>query len=125
LGYDDVATTTVKGELNKNELGGDSVNISGGFLYTRGPLTYTFEAQYATMHPTEDSPRDSFTLRPGVNWVIPEKYTFFAKGRWIFGVGLRASHGPDGYDYGASAKLRLNFDFKRLLGIKKSPKASK
>jgi hypothetical protein len=122
VGYDDVTETDVEGQLTKNELGSDSASLSAGFLYTRGSLTYTFETNYArAVSSTVDGRDNVFTIRPGVNWVIPQKYTFGAKGRWVFGFGLRASHGPDGYDYGASAKLRLNFDFKRLLGLKKSP----
>ncbi|MBL9214276.1 MAG: hypothetical protein JNG83_02250 [Opitutaceae bacterium] len=117
--YDDVAATDVAGRLTKNELGGDAVSLSGGFLYERGPLTYTLEASYATMHPTDDVGREVFTLRPGIIWVVPAKYTFGSEGKWLVGFGLRAAHGPDGYDFGANAKLRVNFDFKRLLGRRK------
>ena len=35
--------------------------------------------------------------------------------------GLRLSRGPDGNDIGVNAKLRVNFDLKRLLGLKKKP----
>jgi hypothetical protein len=120
VGYDDVTKTNVVGELTKNELGGDAVNASAGFLYERGTFTYTLETTYATMRPISDIDRDVFTIRPGIVWVIPQRFTFGAKGKWLLGFGLRASHGPDGYDYGASAKLRVNFDFKKLLGLKKS-----
>ena len=41
-------------------------------------------------------------------------------GKWLLGLGLRLSHGPDGNDIGVNAKLRVNFDFKRLLGLKKN-----
>lgn len=118
VNHDDVAATGTAGELSKNQLTGDNVGISGGFLYERGPLTYTFEASYNTMHPLEDSGHDLITLRPGIVWVIPQKYTPGSKGKWLLGFGLRLSRGVDGYDVGASAKLRLNFDFKRLLGLK-------
>jgi hypothetical protein len=71
------------------------------------------------MHATVDSTRDLFTIRPGVVWVVPPAYTFGSRGKWLFGFALRASQGVDGTDLGASAKLRVNFDFKRLLGLKR------
>ena len=123
LSYDDVTRTTTQGQLDKNELGDDSVNLSGGVLYARGPLTYTLEATYDTTRLTSAVHRDGYSLKPGVIWVIPPKYTLGSQSKWLLGLGLRLSHGPDGNDIGLSAKLRVNFDFKRLLGIKKVPAA--
>jgi hypothetical protein len=60
-----------------------------------------------------------FTVRPGLVWVVPPRFTFWGKGRWVVGLGLRASEGPDGFDLGASTKLRLNFDFRNL--FRKNP----
>jgi hypothetical protein len=123
LGWDNVTHTSTPGQLEKNELGDDSVNLSGGVLYERGPLTYTLEASYATTRLTSAVDRDVYSLKPGLVWVVPPKYTFAARGKWLFGAGLRLSHGPDGNDIGLSAKLRFNFDFKRMLGLKKAPAA--
>jgi hypothetical protein len=114
--YEDVAYTDISGRLRKNQLDADNVGVTGGFLYTRGALTYSLEAGYSSEHPTVDVGKDVFVLRPGLVWVLPERYTFGAKGKWLVGVGLRLSRGRDGTDLGASAKLRVNFDFKRLLG---------
>lgn len=120
-GWDDVTKVSNRGELEKNELGDDSVNISGGVLWERGTVTYALEATYATTRFTADVNRDVYALRPGVVWVLPAKYTFNSKGKWLLGLALRLSHGPDGNDIGLRAKLRVNFDFKRLLGRKKEP----
>ena len=116
--YEDVADTEIPGRLRKNQLDADNVGVTGGFLYTHGALTYSLEAGYNTEHPTVDVGKDVFVLRPGLVWVVPERYTFGAKGKWLLGLGLRLGHGRDGYDLGASAKLRVNFDFKRLMGRK-------
>ena len=121
FGWDDVTPVSTRGALEKNELGDDSVNLSTGVLWERGPVTYAVEATYATTRFTADVSRDVYALRPSVLWVLPEKYTFHSKGKWLFGMGLRLSHGPDGSDIGLNAKLRVNFDFKRLLGLKKTP----
>lgn len=119
LGYDDVTQTDVIGALEKNDLRDDSLGFSGGVLWERGPTTYTLETTYQTTRLTSDSDRYVIGVRPAVVWTIPPKYTFHAKGKWLLGVGLRLTHGPDGNDVGLSAKLRVNFDFKRLLGRKK------
>ena len=118
VGYDETTQITSRGELDKNELGDDSVNLSTGVLWERGTTTYALEATYATTRFTADVKRGVYALRPSVLWVVPEKYTFHSKGKWLLGVGLRFSHGPDGSEIGLNAKLRVNFDFKRLLGLK-------
>ncbi len=121
FGYDDVTHTDVVGQLDKNDLRDDSIGLSGGVLWERGPTTYTLETTYHTTRFTSDSNRYVVGVRPGVVWTLPPKYTFHAKGKWLFGVALRLTHGPDGNDVGFGAKLRVNFDFKRLLGRKKAP----
>ncbi|WP_415909336.1 hypothetical protein [Oleiharenicola sp. Vm1] len=121
LGYDDVTQTDVVGRLEKNDLRADSLGFSGGVLWERGPTTYTLETIYQTTQLTSSSDRYVVGIRPGVVWTLPPKYTFHAKGKWLLGVGLRLTHGPDGNDVGLNAKLRVNFDFKRLLGRKKDP----
>jgi hypothetical protein len=59
-----------------------------------------------------------FTLRPGVLWDVPEKYTRWIGGHWVVGGALRATHGPDGLDLGGGAKVRVDFDFKKFIGRK-------
>ncbi|HEY8994991.1 MAG TPA: hypothetical protein VIM71_10040 [Lacunisphaera sp.] len=118
-GWDAVTQTATRGELEKNELGDDSINVNGGVLYERGPMTYALEATYYTTRFTASVNRDVYALRPSIVWVLPPKYTFGSKGKWLLGLGLRLTHGPDGNDVGLNAKLRVNFDFKRLLGRKK------
>lgn len=119
LSYDDVTQTDVIGKLEKNDLRDDSLGFSAGLVWQHSQTTYTLETSYATTRLTSSSDRYVFSVRPAVVWTIPPKYTFHARGRWLLGIGLRATHGPDGNDFGLNAKLRVNFDFKRLLGRKK------
>jgi hypothetical protein len=121
FGWDDVTRTTTPGRLEENALGDDSLRFSGGVLYERGPLTYTLEATYATTRLTSAVNREVYSLKPGVVWVIPSKYTFGSNSKWLLGVALVFSQGPDGNDVRLSTRLRVNFDFKRLLGRKKAP----
>lgn len=120
VGADFVQRTSRPVTLDKNELGDDSLTLNGGLVWKRGPYSYTLEASWTTTDGI-GGPRDGnvFTVRPGVLWEVPPRYTFGAKGQWLLGLGLRATHGPDGLDLGASAKVRVNFDFKRLLGRRK------
>ncbi|MBA3848807.1 MAG: hypothetical protein C0502_02280 [Opitutus sp.] len=106
----------------KNELGDDTATLSGGLVWRVAPCTYTLETSWTTSDRI-GGPLDGnvVSLRPGVVWEVPQRYTFGAKGQWLLGFGLRATRGPDGADFGATAKVRLNFDFKRLLGRKKAP----
>jgi hypothetical protein len=112
VGADNVSTTGRPVVLDKNDLGDDSVSVSGGFVWQRKALSYTLEMSYASTRLTGVNDRDVFTIRPGIVWKIPPKYIFNAKGRWLVGVGTRISYGADGADYGISAKLRGSFDFK-------------
>jgi len=125
VGYDDIAATSTVGNLNENQLSSDYGTLSGGFLFERRRMTYTMELSYATTDPSIDDRRDVYTLRPGIIWVIPERYTFGSKGKWLLGFGLRAGYGADGTDFGANAKLRVNFDFRRLLGSKRKTDVKK
>lgn len=119
FGFDDVKLITTRRALEKNELGDNTVDFSGGALYERGSLTYALETTYFTTRITGTGNHDVFAIRPSILWVLPEKITHSPSGKWILGLGLRLTHGPDGNDIGVNAKLRLNFDFKRLLGWKK------
>jgi len=118
--WDDVTQTTTRGALEKNELGDDTIRLSGGALFEHGPLTYAFEATYVTTRFTAVVKQDVYALRPSIVWVIPPKYTFGSNSKWLLGFGLRFTHGPDGNDIGVNAKLRVNFDLKRLFGRKKT-----
>jgi len=122
FGADLINKTDVPGKLEKNELGDDSVNVTGGVVWDRNRWHYTFESQVATSAGI-GAPNNGtvVTLRPGVVWDVPEKYTRWIGGRWVLGVAGRASHGPDGFDFGAGAKVRVDFDFKKLIG--RRPKA--
>lgn len=122
FGADLINKTDVAGELEKNQLGDDSVNVTGGVVWDRNRWHYTLEGQVATSAGI-GAPNNGtvFTLRPGVVWDVPDKYMSWIGGHWVVGVALRASQGPDGTDFGAGAKIRVDFDFKKLIGRK--PKA--
>ncbi|MCF7688924.1 MAG: hypothetical protein K9M98_11945 [Cephaloticoccus sp.] len=113
VGSDNVSQTDLPVVLDKNELGDDSLNVSGGFVWQRKALSYTLELSYASTRLTGIIDRDVFSVRPGIVWKVPSRYTFNSKGQWLLGLGTRVSYGSDGTDYGVSGKLRVSFDFKK------------
>lgn len=114
VGYDEVRTTAILPNLSKNQLGADAASLSGGFLYARGPMTYTFETAWSSSRVSRRFDHDVFTVRPGFVWMVPPRFTWGDHGRWLLGASLRLSEGPDGLDVGVSAKLRVNFNFRSL-----------
>lgn len=114
--YDDVTDLGIPRHLEKNEFSDDSVEFTAGLLRQRGDVTYTLEAGYATTRLTGETSDDVFMIRPGMVWVLPERYTFWAKGKWLLGSSVRVGYGPDGMEYGVGVKLRISLDFKRLVG---------
>jgi hypothetical protein len=114
IGYDEVRTTALPTNLNKNQLGADASTLSGGFLHERGPKTYTLEMAWSTSRMSRKFDHDVFTVRPGFVWVVPPRFTWGYRGRWVLGAALRLAEGPDGFDVGVSTKLRVNFNFRSL-----------
>lgn len=123
LSADIVNETGIAGRLKDNQLGADSQRLSGGFVWDRGNFSYTLEGSVASTRLMGDVDRDVYALQPAVIWRVPQRFTPGSRGQWLLGVGLRSSYGPDGFDYGGSAKVRVNFDFKswwrRVTGAEK------
>jgi hypothetical protein len=117
LTRDFTARTSVPGRARKNEFTDDSWAITPGFVWHRGAFHYTVELGYASSAFVADHAASMVTLRPAVSWDLPKALTFNSSGRWVFGLGLRATHGPDGMDYGVSGKFRGEFNLRRLLGL--------
>jgi hypothetical protein len=113
LSSDIVSSTSIPPLRMWNDPGADNQKLNAGFLWDRGRLAYTFEAGYATTRFNDSDDRDLITLRPGVIWQIPRKYTFEVGGQWQIGLGMRTVIGPDSTDVGAQARVKVDFDFKK------------
>lgn len=119
--YDDVTQLGIPRHLEKNELADDSLALTLGVLKQRRDLTYTLETGVASTRFTSDGEDDVVFIRPGLVWVVPERYTFWAKGRWLLGASVRGGYGPDGFEVGVGAKLRISLDLKRLVRRQPAP----
>jgi hypothetical protein len=113
-GCDLIEHTKVVGERRKNDIFDNTLLFTTGVVWERRAWTYTLEGSVATSRWIGNhEPEEVYTIRPAVIWQLPKRFTFYSSGRWLLGVGLRATHGPDGNDFGISGKLRVSFDFKR------------
>ncbi len=124
LAADLINPTDIRGEMVRNELNDDTVTFSTGVVWQRFPFTYTFETAFTTTQVLGDIDEEIVTVRPGVVWRVPSKYTFDSKAEWFLGLGLRGEYGPDGTDFGVSARVRVNFDFKRWLRERREARRS-
>ncbi len=114
--------TDIPGEMVRNQLDDDTLTFTTGIVWQRFPFTYTFETAIATTRAFGEIDEEMITIRPGVLWRVPQKYTFDSKAEWFLGLGLRGEYGPEGADFGVSARVRVNFDFKRWLRDRREAK---
>lgn len=113
LSTDYVGHTSIPATRGVNELGDDAQKVSGGFIWERGQVAYTFETEFSTTRFSGYPDRDLLVLRPGLLWHVPPKFTARIGGQWQLGLGLRTEFGPDETDFGVQAKVRVDFDFKQ------------
>ncbi len=120
FGADWVDRTKYAGTRTRDELGDDTLNVNTGVVVDKGPLHYTLELGYSTTRLMGDTDRHFFTVRPGVIWDIPSKYSYYARTQWTLGVAPKVSFGTEKTDFGVNVRLRANFDFKRWFGRAKN-----
>ena len=113
LTTDIISQTDVVGRVEKNQLRDSWQRVSGGVVIDQGTFHYTFESAYATTRVWGSSDEDLYSVRPGILWHLPRKFTFNSEGQWIVGAAIPVSFGPDGTKIGINVKLKLNFKFDR------------
>ena len=112
VGLDLVSRTSIRGVLPENALGENANQFRLGGVWESDRLSYTFETTFATTRLLGDKNRDLITVRPGIIWKVPRKYTFDSKGNWILGFAVRSAYGRDGLDMGVALKIKINLEFK-------------
>ncbi len=64
----------------RNELNDDTLTFTTGVVWQRFPFTYTFETALSDhWRAFGDIDEELITVRPGVVWRVPQKYTFDSK----------------------------------------------
>ncbi len=119
LGADLLTRTRVPGSFARNQPQSSTFGGSVGFLYdTREDFKYTFVANYATTSLVGRGSHHFVSISPGILWQLPRSLTFGSQTKWVFGLGFKAGFGPDGTEFGTSAKLRGELNLRRLFGAK-------
>ena len=116
--FDEVTKTGRAGRLARNQLDDDAWAVSAGVLRVRGSVTCTLETNCAWEVAGRTRTDHVFRVRPGLVWVVPPRFRLGAEGKWLLGCAVECSIGPEGTRYDAFAKVRVNFDIKRLLGLR-------
>ncbi|MBW8780585.1 MAG: hypothetical protein JF599_01670 [Verrucomicrobia bacterium] len=114
-GLDLVSRTYATNIPNEDSLNDNSWAITPGFILHRGPVNYSLEISYSSTAVIGDRQASSVSLRPSLEWTLPPRFKFHARNRWVIGLGLQASYGSDGSDFGVNARIQTDFDFKRFL----------
>lgn len=111
LGLDFVSESGFAGSEDKNRLMDDSQSFTFGRVWEREKFNFTVETSIATTRLLGSNDRDLITVKPGIIWKVPTRYTFNSKDHWLLGLGVRTEHGHDGFDVSFSVKLKVNLDF--------------
>ncbi|HUL52454.1 MAG TPA: hypothetical protein VLT83_03485 [Opitutaceae bacterium] len=118
---DVVRVSSVAGQIQENELRQNNLRLAAGLVWDRPRVRYSLEAVCATTRLIGHTNHDVFGLYPGIIVKIPERFTYCARGEWMAGLAAKAEIGPDGSHFGLSGKIRINFEFNRLLHRRSSP----
>ncbi len=94
------------GQFARNEPHSNSVTLSPGLVYDRWPFHYTLEVDGTTTSLVGSDHQYFVTIRPGVVWDLPSYLKFHARGRWLVGVTLTATFGPDGNTLSTGGRFR-------------------
>lgn len=113
-GFESVRETSTRGRHDDNELRDDNQTFSGGFVLDRGRTHYTFEGIWTTSRVIGHTGEDVFEIRPGVIWELGGTREDGSRSRWLLGLAVSTTYGPDGVKFGLGGRIRLDFDLKRM-----------
>jgi len=114
-GLDFVSQSNAAGTPGRNQPLDDSMNFTAGAIYDLGQLKWTLSATYATTALLGEETEHFFYLQPNVLWYVPGRFTFNSKTRWLLGLGLRASWGPDGSEISFKNRVRAEITFRQVM----------
>ena len=112
---DFVSLTNVTGTPAINTPRDDSLSFTGGAIYDMGQLKWTLQGTYTTTAIIGDVTQNYYSVRPSVLWYAPKRFTFNSKTQWIFGLGLNATWGPDGFNLSDSSRVRAEITFRQVM----------
>lgn len=115
--------SSVAGSFRKNDAHSSSLILGTGFVLDRFPYHYTLETGIRTTSLIGRDNQQFVFVKPGFAWDLPSRLTFNSRGRWLFGISVKITQGPDGTRVDSGGKIRGDFSLSRWLGRdKKSAK---
>ncbi len=98
--------SSTPGQFARNEPHSNSITFSPGLVYDRWPFHYTLEIDGTTTSLVGEGHEYFLSIRPGVVWDLPNSLKFHARGRWLVGVTVTATFGPDGNTLTTGGRFR-------------------
>lgn len=117
-GVDMITRTSIVGAVSGGDLDTHTWFITPGLVWRRGVVDYSMETTLASSLGLDSRSTYRVTVRPGMKWTLPPQLTMNSRSQWIIGMSVDASYGSNGSDFGASARLQTDFDFRRLFKSK-------
>jgi len=114
-GLDIVTRSTVRGTPGRNMPRDDSMSFTGGAIYDMGQIKWTLQSTYTTTTLLSSPTVHIFTVQPSFLWYVPRRYTFHSQTQWIFGVGVRSTWGPDGFQFSTNSRVRADITFGQVM----------
>ncbi len=108
------------GRFGRNEPHSNSLTFTPGLVYDRWPFHYTLEIDATTTSLVGDGHFYFVTVRPGIVWDLPSQLKFHARGRWLVGLNLNATFGPDGNTLGTSGRFRGEISLTRPFSLRRT-----
>ena len=105
--------SSVPGTFRKNDPHSTNLIFGTGFVLDRFPYHYTLETGYQTTSLVGKDNKQFVFVRPGFAWDLPRRLTFGSHGRWLLGISVKITEGPDGTRFDSGGKIRGEFSVSR------------
>ena len=111
--------SAIRGSFRKNDAHSSSLIFGTGFVLDRYPYHYSLESGFQTTSLIGRDNKQFVFVKPGIAWDLPRRLTFNSAGRWLFGLSVKITQGPDGTRIDSGGKIRGEFSIRRWLNARK------
>jgi len=119
-----MAKSSVSGSFRQNDAHSSSLILGTGFVLDRFPYHYTLETGLQTTSLIGRDNQQYVFVKPGFAWDLPRQLTFNSRGRWLFGLSVKITQGPDGTRIDSGGKIRGDFSLSRWWRGKRAASAA-
>jgi hypothetical protein len=119
-----MAKSSVAGSFRQNDAHSSSLIFGTGFVLDRFPYHYMLETGLQTTSLIGRDNQQYVFVKPGFAWDLPRRLTFNSHGRWLFGLSIKITQGPDGTRIDGGGKIRGDFSLSRWWRGKRAASAA-